>query len=169
MARLFLALWPDDQLRHQLAQWRDGWDWPKPATPVKTERLHVTLHFLGEVERDRLPALMAALHVPYEPFSLQFGRNEKWHRGLAVLEPVTVPAALTALHAALSGALTDAGLTVEARPYRPHVTLARRADKAAPRTSGPAIDWQVDSYALMESTPQEGYTVLREWRHGAPG
>ncbi|QYF95657.1 RNA 2',3'-cyclic phosphodiesterase [Massilia sp. PAMC28688] len=163
MARLFLALWPDAPLRHQLVQWQNGWRWPRSATPTRTERLHVTLHFLGEVEQAALPHLAASLEVPCEPFELRFGHNALWHSGLAVLEPLATPPELIALHARLSAAVTGAGLAVDSRPYRPHVTLARRAGKALIDTVGPPITWQVSGYALVQSTPEEGYIVLAQW------
>jgi 2'-5' RNA ligase len=43
--------------------------------------------------------------------------------------------------------------------------MARRARGAGIPPSGPEIDWQIDHYALVESTPGDGggYTVLREY------
>lgn len=162
-ARLFLALRPDAPVRQQLVQWRDGWRWPRSATPVATERLHMTLHFIGAVGRPSLPALMQTARVPFEAFTLQFGRNEMWHRGLAVLEPHAIPLQLAMLHARLAAAIVDVGLSADTRPYRPHVTLARRADNATVAHAGPALVWPVTGYALMESTPQDGYTVLAHY------
>jgi 2'-5' RNA ligase len=54
------------------------------------------------------------------------------------------------------------GLTPEARAYRPHVTMARRANGAVVPASGPLIDWAVDRYALVESRAGT-YTVLKEY------
>ena len=164
--RLFLALWPDAAVRGQLRTWRDAWTWPRGASPVHTDKLHLTLHFLGNVPRERLPDLLDGLSVPFSPFSVQLGRPTLWHNGIAVLEPLAVPPALLDLHAGLSAALTDVGLVPEARAYRPHVTMARRAGGAGVPASGPAIDWAIDRYALVESQPGDGggYTVLKEYR-----
>jgi 2'-5' RNA ligase len=164
--RLFLALWPDPAVRHQLREWRDLWDWPGGAAPVNTDKLHLTLHFLGNQPSDALPALLDGLAVPMTPFRLELGVAELWHNGIAVLSPVSPPQALLDLHAALSAALPGVGLQPEARGYRPHVTMARRARGAEVPQSGPAIDWQIDHYTLVESRPGNGggYTVLREYR-----
>ena len=164
--RLFLALWPDPAVRHQLKEWRDAWAWPRGASPVATDKLHVTLHFLGNQPSDSLPALLDGLAVPFTPFRLQLGVAELWHNGIAVLSPPAPPAELLALHAALSAALPGLGLEPEARAYRPHVTMARRARGAEVPQSGPEIDWQIDHYALVESKTGDGggYTVLREYR-----
>jgi 2'-5' RNA ligase len=126
----------------------------------------VTLHFLGNQPSDSLPALLDGLAVPFTPFRLQLGVAELWHNGIAVLSPPSPPQELIDLHATLSAALPGLGLQPEARAYRPHVTMARRARGAVVPQSGPAIDWQIDHYALVESKTGDGggYTVLREYR-----
>lgn len=161
MARLFLALWPDDEVRRALTAWRDGWHWPRSASPVHADRLHVTLHFLGEVDDTRSAALAEALRVPFEPFALRFGRNVLWPYGIAVLEPDTVPAPLLALHARLGEALTRHGVALDTRAYKPHVTLARRARTASIASDAPALCWQVERYALMQS--EKGYRTLASY------
>ena len=163
MARLFIGLFPDSAVRDQFSSWRDGWRWPRSATPVRSERLHLTLHFIGDVAPQRIPELAQALAaVAFAPFALRFGQPVLWPHGVAVLEPDAVPAPLLELHAALSSVLHRLALPLESRPYRPHVTLARRAAGATPPVQGPAIDWQIDRCALMESTlgPDGGYTVI---------
>jgi len=160
--RLFLALWPNEPVRGQLRAWRDAWTWPRGATPVHTDKLHVTLHFLGDLPGSRLPELLDGLQVPFAPFTLQLGRAALWHNGIAVLEPHGAPRALLDLHARLSDALLALGLVPEARAYRPHVTMARRANGAGVPASGPAIDWAITHYALVESR-SGAYTVLREY------
>jgi 2'-5' RNA ligase len=163
-ARVFIALWPNPGVREQLRAWRDRFDWRKSASPVPTGKLHVTLHFLGNVARERLPELAQGLGVPFAPFVLEFGHPELWHGGVAVLAPDVAPAPLQALHAALSDALLRLSLTPEARPYRPHVTLARRAGAALAQIEGPAVAWQVDGYALMESEGGGGaYRVVQTY------
>ena len=160
--RLFLALWPDPALRHQLSAWRDAWTWPKGAAPVHADKLHVTLHFLGALPAERLPALLDGFAVPFEPFRLDLTRAALWHHGIAVLEPELTPPGLASLHARLSEALPALGLQPEARRYRPHVTMARRAAGAALPPDGPPVPWDVRGYALVES--KNGiYTVLREY------
>ena len=160
--RLFLALWPDPAVRDALRGWRDAWSWPRGASPVHTDKLHVTLHFLGDLPTARLPELAAGFALPFTPFSLRFERGEIWHNGIAVLEPSEEPAGLLALHAQLSQALVGLRLTPEARKYRPHVTMARRAAGAELPVDGPVVDWQVDRYVLVESRGG-AYNVLREY------
>lgn len=162
-SRLFIALWPDPQVRHVLRTWRDAWEWPRGATPVKNERLHMTLHFLGSVSSARVPDLREALAVPFDPFELEFGQPKLWPHGIAVLEPHAAPGQLLQLHADLGGALQRLDMPVEERAFKPHVTMARRAVKAAVPEGGPALKWAIDTYALVESTAG-GYNVLQEYR-----
>jgi 2'-5' RNA ligase len=163
--RLFLALWPAPEVRQGLAAWRDAWAWSPGARPVPTERLHLTLHFIGAIAHERMAAVAAALDVPSPAFDLDFGRAERWHRGLAVLRPLEVPAALGVLHATLAERLRACELPVEARPFRAHVTLARDAPGATPPAAGPALHWHVHGHALVESRVgrDAGYVVLRHY------
>lgn len=164
--RLFLALWPEPGVRYALRAWRDAWSWPRSAAPVPTPKLHVTLHFLGNQPSDSVDALAEGLAVPFTPFELSLGRPVLWPHGLAVLEPDTEPEPLLRLHAALGEALVQLGLEPEARKFRPHVTLARRAGKVAPPLAAAPVSWDVRGYALVASRPGQGgvYDVLREYR-----
>lgn len=162
-ARLFLALWPDPETRTHLTACRDAWRWNAGAAPVAPQRLHLTLHFIGAVPRNRVAALAAALQVPFEPFSIFFGVPEPWPRGLAVLGPRDAPEQLGSLHAALGQALRSFGWLVERRDFRPHVTLARKATGAVAPTHTPVLRWPVGGYALMESVPGEDYRLVRSY------
>lgn len=160
--RLFLALWPHEGERAALAGWRDAWGWPRGAAPVADAKLHLTLHFLGQQPSERLPALLDGFAVPFAPFRIDLGIPVLWPHGLAVLEPLSAPAGLLQLHANLSGALERLGLAPEARAFRPHVTMARRAAGAIVPASQRPLAWDIDSYALVES--REGsYVVLRRY------
>ena len=164
--RLFVALWPDPAIRHALRERRDAWDWPRGASPVDTSKLHMTLHFLGSIPGERLPELKTGLAVPFTPFSLSIGVPKLWSHGIAVLEPHAEPPELLALHAQLSAALVALGLEPEARTFRPHVTLARRANHAVVPTEADKLVWDIGGYALVESKTGDGgaYTVLQEYR-----
>jgi 2'-5' RNA ligase len=164
-ARLFIGLFPNGAVRGELAAWRDAWTWPRSATPVADGRLHLTLHFIGDVARERVPEVAEALPAAFSRFNLRFGQPALWPHGVAVLEPDAVPAALLELHAAVGDALRGLALPLDARPYRPHVTLARRAAGAVRPDRGTAINWRIDRFALMESKlgPDGAYTIIREF------
>lgn len=165
--RLFIGLWPAPPLRAALAAHQDTWQWPRQARRVPAEKLHMTLHFLGDVAALRVGPLQAALSaVPMPPLALPWASPAGllWHGGLAVLllqpdEP------LMALHAALGEVLAAQGLSVETRRFTPHVTLARRAQGSVPAAEPPALPYTAQDIALVASA-QGRYTVLS--RHGGP-
>jgi len=151
--RLFLALWPEAPLRGRLAACRDAWHWPPGAKPVADETLHLTLHFIGAFARARVAELAAALaDVPVGQMTLRPGRTEVWRGGVAVLKIDGDPA-LAELHARLGHVVMRAGVALDARPFAPHVTLARRAARAEPPLRSPAFRWRAGGFALVESIP----------------
>ena len=106
---------------------------PPPADGVRlTSRadLHLTLHFLGELpppaERLATDALKKLRLAPF-PLTLQGVGSFATTDGAQVLWVGGAPTAeLTALHSAIAGSLAEAiAYKPEARPYRPHITVAR--------------------------------------------
>lgn len=99
---------------------------------------------------------------------LDLGRIEVWRGGIAVLRPLGVPPALLALRSRLAGALQRLGHTVEEESFRPHVTLARQAQRIELPASVPRIRWPVVGYTLAESVagPPASYRALRSWPGG---
>jgi 2'-5' RNA ligase len=162
--RLFVALWPGDRVRRALDAWRAQVPWPAGCKPVRPEKLHLTLHFLGQVPTGRVPALATALQLPFRPFELHLDAVLMWHGGLAVLRPRTPPPPLLALHADLAQSLQRCALPVEAREYRPHLTVARRAGPAGTTLPAPSVRWRVSGYALVESTADGRYRVVERYR-----
>jgi 2'-5' RNA ligase len=158
--RLFIALWPTPTVRAALCERRNTIGWPPRAGVVSDERLHLTLHFIGDVPAPLWPRLLPALPAPSGPIELEFGAAQPWPHGLVVLPVLAVPAPLAALHATLARALAALGLPVERRAFRPHVTLARRAAGARLPAQMTALRWRARGYALVNSDPAGGYRVL---------
>lgn len=170
-ARLFLALCPGRAVQTALAAHADAWRWNEGAVRYAPADWHVTLHFIGAVPCTRVDELRAGLDVSFTPFELRFGQPVLWPHGLAVLLPVALPVALQQLHDLLGQRLRQLDLRTDERPYRPHLTLARRAGAALPPAQWPAWGWQVQGYALMVSTGEaepggQRYRMLRQY--GAP-
>jgi 2'-5' RNA ligase len=155
--RLFLGLWPTAAQRAAVQAHADAWSWPEPARRTRAERVHLTLHFIGQVAPDRLPELQQALAVPWQGCDLALDRAEVWPGGIAVLEATQLPPALMDLHARLGQALGQLGLPAESRRFRPHVTLARKAGGARPPAEWAPLHWSVaPRYALVQSLPGGG-------------
>src|SRR5512133_1090763 len=150
--RLFLALEADEPVQAQLNTHVKQWTWPVGCAACLPADWHITLHFIGAVDADQVERLAAGVAVPFQPFELVLDRPLLWPHGLAILGATVVPAPLRALYERLGDALRGLDVTVETRPYQPHVTLARRAGAAmAPAASAPVL-WPVPGYALVLST-----------------
>jgi 2'-5' RNA ligase len=156
--RLFIGLWPDAALREALARYQAAWQWPRGAARVSHERLHLTLHFLGDVATERVPALSLGLDaVALQPFTLQWERPEVWNGGIAVLRPAACEG-LHALHGSVGRVLAQQGFALERRGFKPHLTLARKAVGAVPPVEQQLPAWPVRDFVLVAS--QAGYRVL---------
>jgi RNA 2',3'-cyclic 3'-phosphodiesterase len=162
-ARLFVGLWPGDTVRDAVQAHAERWAWMPSARRVPRAKLHMTLHFLGGVPRERLPELVHGLTVRFQPFVLRLDHAEVWRSQVAVLSPRTVPPGLTELHERLQVALGQLQQPTAREALLPHVTLARQAKGSQP-AAGDAIRWDVDGYALIESTPDSRYHVLYAYR-----
>lgn len=163
--RLFLGLWPPPPLAVALQGHADAWTWPAAARRTPPERLHITLHFLGDVPAARVPELRDGLAVPWSGCAMTLDQAVVWPGGIAVLEAITVPAALQQLHAELAEKLRQLALAVEQRRYRPHVTLARKATGARPPAGFTPLRWDAaPEYLLLQSLPGgRGYTPLHRF------
>jgi len=160
-ARLFTAIWPSPEVHEALLRVQRACNWPATARTTRAERLHLTLHFIGNVDASRLEALGVSLAVPFEPFEMTFDRFEVWRGGIAALIATRPPAELLALHARLAATLRDEGLPVEERPYRPHVTLARQARGALGPPAMAPVGWHAtEGYALVRTMPGGAYESL---------
>ena len=152
MMRLFIALRPPPPIREILFDLMDG----VPAARWQDdEQLHLTLRFVGEVERPQAEDLAAALghvHLPAAPVVALAGVGSFGQRGRAdTLWAGIAPAAVLAdLHARVERACAQAGLPPERRRYHPHVTVARLARSAG---AGPALDAWLARHAALASEP----------------
>ena len=139
--RLFVALDLPEEARAALARFRDAAADAAVWRPLAEESFHVTLAFLGyrpEEDVERVARVLGEL-PPWTAPELAVGDGlllpPRRARVLtvALVDPDGV---LGAVQASVSAALATAGLyEPEARPFRPHVTVARlRSGARAPRT-----------------------------------
>lgn len=163
--RLFLALWPDEPVRRRVARHAKDWVLPADCLRYQPADWHVTLHFLGSVAAGHVPGIADGVDLAFEPFELVLDQPQLWPRGLAVLGASKTPTALRSMHTQLGEKLGALEQRVEARPYRPHLTLARRATGATLPTDSRPVAWRVRRYALVVSTGsvEQRYVVLREY------
>lgn len=126
MHRLFVALRPPPEIRDQLLE---TMDLVAAARWQDEEQLHLTLRFIGSVERPVAEDVVAALSQVRGPtMSIALsgvGQFERRGRTDALWAGVTPHDALSALNRKIDRALVRTGLEPERRTYLPHVTLAR--------------------------------------------
>ncbi len=174
MHRLFVAIRPPFPIRDLLLGAMGG---ISGARWQSDEQLHLTLRFIGDVDRHMASDIDAALEgIHHKRFEIEVnglgaferrGRPETIWAGVAPHEP------LKALHKKVDQALVRVGIDPDRRAYLPHITLARLN-----RSSGPVGNlleqsgglssppFVVDSFSLYESklTPEGAvYTMIERY------
>ena len=144
--RLFVAVRPPVEAVEHLVAVLPRW----PSAP---ERWHLTLAFLGEVDDPAsLPEPLGAACTG-GPLELRLAGSGTFGRGGPVWVGVRGDvAALTALAGRVASAARRAGLDVERRPYRPHLTVGRRGHpdpRALAAYEGPS--WRATEVELVRS------------------
>ncbi len=98
---------------------------------MRTEQLHLTLRFIGEVDRARERPLargIAAVAAAVSSFPIRLrgaGAFPSHRRARVLWVGVEQSSALAALQASVEAAVVRAGVAPDPRPFRPHVTVGR--------------------------------------------
>ena len=132
--RLFIALTLPDPVRDSLAALAQ----PLPGVSwTRSDQLHVTLRFLGDVPAETIEPMIARLaKVQVAPFILPV-------EGVGAFPPNRPPRVLWIgvgtghprlfqLRQRVDDAVLASGLQLDVRTFHPHVTLARCTESAAP-------------------------------------
>ena len=135
---------------------------------VARANIHLTLLFVGVVTRGRVTRLEgAACSVSAAPFALTIDRVGYFrHNRIAWAGTAHCPPELVALEARLRATLAPLGVKAEDRPYVPHITLVRKAEREPARFAEKACVWRVEDLVLMESVAIAGgvrYRPLAKW------
>ena len=166
--RLFVALEIPEAVRREVTRRVAGLRDRLPrARWVDPEKIHLTLLFLGQVEDAKVPALAARLReafAKHPPLDLRLegaGTFPPRRPARVAWIGMEAPEDLAALQKDVTEAAVAAvGFEPEARPYNPHVTLARcepnwprdateKFAAAFPGTLGQP--WTAERGVLMES------------------
>lgn len=156
--RAFVALIPDAASRDAL----HALPVTRGARRTLPAQLHMTLAFIGAIERERcdalaahLPALAAAHALPLLPVERIAWWPSLPRARLIVAELAADPACI-ALNTGLSALLRELGVPADRRPFRPHVTLARLPHDAVGQPAhggapGRQVVLRVEALTLFES------------------
>jgi len=174
--RLFVGLAVDETVREALERLTlrlrtkdDGLRWSTP------DQWHVTLVFLGEVDDEARVRLVRELGGVRQPaLKLRIERVGGFERAGIVHAEVEVSPELLRVHQAVAAAVRSAGLAVEERPYRAHITLARSRKRDGRKTMERlrrateqqklSARWEAAEFLLYESqlSPGGSRYVVRE-------
>lgn len=177
MHRLFVAIRPPPPIREML---RGAMGGVSGARWQSDEQLHLTLRFIGEVDRHAAHDIHAALGAVHHPrFEIAvsgLGTFERRGQPEVIWARVAPHDALKALHKKIDQALARVGVEPDRRAFHPHITLARLK-----RSSGPVHNllgasgglatppFEVGAFALYQSrlTPDGAvYTILEDYPLG---
>jgi 2'-5' RNA ligase len=144
------------------------------ASPVPAQNFHATLCFIGSIEAERLDALRAAAsELRGRPVRLEFDALEYWETPKILCATASRDSSSASeLSIALGEAAVAAGFTPDIKPFRAHVTLARKISAAQASTVPwplplmPPVVLRADNFVLMSSR-REGalsvYSAVDSW------
>ncbi|HEY9554509.1 RNA 2',3'-cyclic phosphodiesterase [Allosphingosinicella sp.] len=175
MHRLFVAIRPPRPVRELLLDVMGG---VRGARWQSDDQLHLTLRFIGEVDRhlaEDLHAALGAIHHPRFEIALSgIGSFERRGQPETLWAGVTPHEPLKALHNKVDQAAARAAIAPDQRAYLPHITLGRLNRAAGPiagllEQSGglSSAPFPVDSFGLYESelTPEGAvYSIVERYR-----
>ncbi|GGW78502.1 RNA 2',3'-cyclic phosphodiesterase [Alteromonas halophila] len=142
-----------------------------PASPyaVPAANYHMTLCFLGHISDRQHEALCQTLNdIVCEPFDVHLDASGIWS-GPKILfaAPQTPPQTLFDLAKYTRKAARQAGIDVEGRDYKPHVTLIRKASATTPvPLFAPDVLMQIQGFHLFESVSTPSgvtYPIRHSW------
>jgi len=175
--RLFVAIRPPLPVRERLLAGMIG----VPGARWQTnEQLHLTLRFIGEVDRHcarDVAAALGSIHHPRFAIGLNgVGQFDRKGRMDTLWAGVTPHGALRSLQKKIDQALVRIGLAAEQRAYLPHITLARFSRGAGPvggslpfTAPQPGLPFEVQEFCLFESDLGTGgpvYSIVERYPLG---
>lgn len=173
----FFALQPPGEVRAALAALAVQLAGQTGGRAVSAANLHLTVAFIGMIDRARLAALRAVgelARAGVAPFRLRLDRIGRFARARVAWAGVSVlPPELLRLHDELGEGCRSAGLASDSRHYSPHVTLVRKAirEPADPMPEPLALEFEVGGFELLHTvtTPQGvAYRTVDAFIFGAP-
>jgi 2'-5' RNA ligase len=166
--RLFFALWPTPQVRAELDALAHAAAARAEARVTRAETLHLTLVFIGACDPARHARLEAdAAGCAGGSFDITFDRLGSWSRnGIVWLAPSAIPPELQEVQERLAAITRALGFKLDARPYSPHITLARKAQRFLPPEKVEPLRMRAQAFTLVRSElTREGprYVSLKSW------
>lgn len=168
-AKVFFALWPSPALHRALHALAPRLQEQYGGRATRKEDLHLTLLFLGLVERAQLRTLQQMVDAfEFTSFSFHLQQIAFWrHNRIAYAAPGEEILPLQQLSENLRILADNAGIGFDHRLFTPHVTLLRRLNGAADPQPIEVPAWRVEAFSLVESLADNQavrYRNLQTWR-----
>lgn len=160
--RLFIALYPDEDIRRAIINAKGLQTITDFGRRVTVDNIHITVFFLGQVDGPLRSCVEQAVEgIRGRSFNLILDRLGYWSRPQILwLAPSRIPEELTSLYENMKSRLAKCGVTPDKRAYKPHLTLARKVKRPPPRIKIEPLSWHVKQFSLMESLPSPGGGVI---------
>lgn len=167
-AKVFFALWPSPTLRRSLHAVALQYQKQYGGRAMRMETLHLTLLFLGTLERARIARLQELVDTfGFAAFTFSLQQVACWqHNRIAYATSCDEVVPLQSLSQNLRILTEHAGAGFDRRAFTPHVTLLRRVATLAEPQPIRLPEWRVEAFSLVESlTDEQGvrYRNLRTW------
>jgi len=165
---MFFALWPSSAVATELATVGRVLHEICGGHCTRSETIHLTLAFLGEVEVERVDDLLnLAGQVRVHAFSLNLTRLGWWPRNRIVwAAPEKAPVELVRLTDELRHYLGCAGVSFDAKPFVPHITLLRKGHCQDHPLPSVDVKWHAEDFVLVRSVSSKSgaaYEVVGRW------
>lgn len=162
--RLFLALFPPEDVKSKIIEYRDKLVINKNVTKIVTkDKLHITLFFLGDVDLKYLPEIKNNIkQIKFQNFNLKLDHTGYFsHSRTFWLGCNNIPEKLLFLVKNIYKSLQnisdlpiDYSINLKSI-YIPHVTLYKHValgDVTIPANHNLSINWDVNDFCLVRST-----------------
>lgn len=166
--RVFFAIFPNKFVQDQLAHQAGILESICGGRKIKSQYIHLTLLFLGNVSAHRIETLQQAMrNISAEKFELSLEEIRCWKQSQIVyIQAKQFPVELFSLVDSLKNILSEAGFSFDKRAYKPHITLIRKATHQARIDLAKPIKWHVNQWSLVQSRQTDhgiDYIPLNQW------
>ena len=118
---------------------------------TRTETIHLTLAFLGDVKKGRV-ADLRGLRVKGKRHALPIEQARFWaHNRIVWVGPQETPEGVDLLVSGLALELQKREFKTENKGFSAHITLIRKAQRPGQLPALPAVRWMVDEFVLVRS------------------
>lgn len=135
VVRVFFAIDLPDNTKERLAEYIESLKKVSKSSHIRwsrTENLHITLQFLAEVNSEHIDKMLAMVEAELAAEIKHFKITLRGlhlfpdpYRPRVLVVDLAPQAALAALSAKIGAGIQKAGIEIEARPFRGHMTIGR--------------------------------------------